>query len=92
MHDANIYPDPFSFDPGRFYTSSSQENVQYDPRKFAFGFGARICPGMQFAEKSLLMCMCGILSTFNIRKAEQVSRINFTTGNTRYDSSIVCIL
>jgi cytochrome P450 len=39
--DGDIYPDPLEFRPERFLGPSPQ----VDPRKFAFGFGRRACPG-----------------------------------------------
>ena len=44
MHDERHFPRPFSFDPQRFMKSETGE-TQLDPRKYAFGFGARTCPG-----------------------------------------------
>lgn len=47
MHDAQMYPNPFAFDPGRFYPSDvpGEAKTQPDPRELAFGFGRRVCPG-----------------------------------------------
>ena len=41
-HDEEIYPDPFTFNPGRHLG----DDAQPDPYKFVFGFGRRACPGM----------------------------------------------
>lgn len=41
MHDNELYPDPMKFDPERFLG----KDPQTDPRKIAFGFGRRVCPG-----------------------------------------------
>lgn len=98
LHDPITYPNPFSFDPERFLTHSNAAHAdekylskipqaQPDPRRFAFGFGARVCPGLQFAEKSLMLSMCGILLSCNLTKAEGVhvtsENVEFTTGITR---------
>ncbi|KAL0581128.1 hypothetical protein V5O48_000917 [Marasmius crinis-equi] len=65
MRDPDLYKDPSTFNPNRFLGNQSEQ----DPRKFAFGFGRRVCPGAQFAEDSLFMNVSRILATFNIRKA-----------------------
>ena len=82
MHDETVYPDPFTFDPGRFIKSEPQ----YDPTRYVFGFGRRVCPGRlshrlsplfasvlmehhsgsHFAEASLFLNIAMILSTFSI--------------------------
>ena len=36
-HDANVFPDPFTFYPERFLG----EKPQPDPKQFVFGFGRR---------------------------------------------------
>ena len=41
-HDEEIYPDSFTFNPGRHLG----DDAQPDPYKFVFGFGRRACPGM----------------------------------------------
>lgn len=88
LHDARTYPKPEVFDPDRFMnptTPDSEKSAQPDPCKFSFGFGARACPGRQFAEKSLLLSMVGVLSGCNIEAAKgmSVDNIQFTTGHTR---------
>ncbi|KAJ3561809.1 hypothetical protein NP233_g9970 [Leucocoprinus birnbaumii] len=62
--DENVYPRPRNFDPTRFLG----EHPQLDPLKFIFGFGRRICPGMDLAETSLFLNMTNILSNFTISK------------------------
>ncbi|THH13596.1 hypothetical protein EW146_g6645 [Bondarzewia mesenterica] len=79
MHDPQTYPDPFVFDPDRFFTvgseareeevageSRAEEKIQLDPRELAFGFGRRVCPGSSFAEVSMLVAMANILAHFDI--------------------------
>ena len=40
LHDANAYPDPFSFEPDR-WTNPKIESSAHDPLNVAFGFGRR---------------------------------------------------
>lgn len=44
LHDANIYHEPFKFNPERHLG----ESKQLDPRKICFGAGGRRCPGVSF--------------------------------------------
>lgn len=51
VHDPELYPEPFEFDPERHLG----ENPQPDPFKYVWGFGRRTCPGkhrFQFAINS----------------------------------------
>ncbi|KDQ53720.1 hypothetical protein JAAARDRAFT_103521, partial [Jaapia argillacea MUCL 33604] len=89
MHDESEYPDPFVFNPDRFFPNASGDSCQQDPRQYAFGFGQRKCPGMHFAEKSMLLIMAGILSRYSInlpkdKAAEVLPHFEFTTGITSH--------
>lgn len=51
LHDPELYPEPFKFDPGRFlvvgeHSSVNNHEINPDSRTFAYGFGRRQCPGM----------------------------------------------
>ncbi|KZV68433.1 cytochrome P450, partial [Peniophora sp. CONT] len=70
MRDSSDFPEPELFNPERFF-GKEDEGVP-DPRKFAFGFGRRICPGAHFAEQSMLLNMARIMSVFRIEKARGV--------------------
>ncbi|GLB39440.1 putative cytochrome p450 [Lyophyllum shimeji] len=92
LHDANLYPNPFRFDPERF-TSANSTNLktpfvpsQPDPRAYAFGFGRRTCPGMNFAETTMLLAMAGILAKFDISLPthEPLPQVEFTPGITSH--------
>ncbi|KAK7038835.1 hypothetical protein VNI00_010465 [Paramarasmius palmivorus] len=84
MHDPMIYPNPHNFDPSRFDKTAERANP--DPRSWAFGFGSRRCPGIQFAETSLMICMARILYTFDIGlpSGKAKPNVEFTSGITSH--------
>ncbi|ETW75662.1 cytochrome P450 monooxygenase 5 [Heterobasidion irregulare TC 32-1] len=91
LHDAQMYPNPFAFDPGRFYPSDvpGEAKTQPDPRELAFGFGRRVCPGSFFAEASMLVAMGNLLFHFDIVAkrdggAPSAQEVEFTTGITSH--------
>lgn len=47
LNDPALYPEPEKFIPERHLG----ENPQPDPRKYAFGFSRRVCPGMNLRLK-----------------------------------------
>ena len=85
-HDAEVYPDPFLFDPSRYLG----DKPQLDPFKFIFGFGKRICPGIHLAELSLFLNMTHILALFDISKPvdgdDVESKIDWTSSIISYVS------
>ncbi|KAK7062271.1 cytochrome P450 [Favolaschia claudopus] len=90
LHDPELYPDPFVFDPARFFSGSGSASAglsaragQPDPYAYVWGFGRRRCPGIQFAEPALLLAMACILHTFVLQSAEDV-QVEFTTGITSH--------
>ncbi|OCH87155.1 cytochrome P450 [Obba rivulosa] len=67
LHDSETYPDPFTFNPNRFMPMDGKE-PELDPRQIAFGFGRRICPGLQFADWSIFVQCAMALAVFDISK------------------------
>ncbi|KAG6856615.1 hypothetical protein H0H87_002570 [Tephrocybe sp. NHM501043] len=86
MHDPQLYPDPYNFQPERFTSSDKVDHQQPDPRVYAFGFGRRTCPGKAFAETSMLLVMAGILSSFDISlpAGKPQPEVQFTPGITSH--------
>ncbi|KDQ11849.1 hypothetical protein BOTBODRAFT_34941 [Botryobasidium botryosum FD-172 SS1] len=63
--DESNYKDPNRFWPERF---ENPETAELDPYKYAFGFGRRMCPGMNFADATIYITVASILAAFNISK------------------------
>jgi cytochrome P450 len=53
-------------------TWSIRDNAP-DPRKYVFGFGRRICPGMHIAEQGLFAIMTTVLHTLNVERIKDAS-------------------
>lgn len=75
LHDPTTYPDPSTFSPERYLIClprgewSIRDDVP-DPRKVAFGFGRRVCPGPHIAEQSLFATFATVLHTMHIFRAK----------------------
>jgi len=69
LHDERVYPDPEVLNPERFLKDGKLNPDIRPPEAFAFGFGRRICPGMDFALSSMFLTIACILSAFDIAKA-----------------------
>lgn len=65
-HDTNIYRDPHQFMPERHLRLGHEGSVK-DPRDFTFGFGKRICPGLNLANAQIFLFVSQLLATFEIR-------------------------
>jgi len=63
--DEANYKDPTRFWPERF---EDPEKAELDPYKYAFGFGRRACPGVNFADAMMYIAIVSILATFDISK------------------------
>ena len=72
MRDERIFPEPDQFIPTRYLNAdrgSVNNDLPYDPSKFVFGFGRRICPGKELADASIFLTVAMCLATLNIGKA-----------------------
>lgn len=74
LHDENIYPDPFEFNPDRFINSETGD-IDYskarDPMHACFGFGRRICPGRFMAFEALWLAIASLIAVFDIEKPKE---------------------
>ncbi|KAJ2922481.1 hypothetical protein H1R20_g14609, partial [Candolleomyces eurysporus] len=81
LHDENIYPDPFEFNPDRFINPDTGE-LDYsharDPMHACFGFGRRICPGRFMAFESLWLAIASLIAVFDLEKAKE--KVTLPTG------------
>ncbi|KAL2062551.1 hypothetical protein VTL71DRAFT_6817 [Oculimacula yallundae] len=83
-----LYPDPETFNPDRWLSAdypTFREPLSRFPnlQNFsAFGFGRRICPGLNIAEKSLFILTARVAWAFNITKRTgiEVPWYDYTSG------------
>jgi cytochrome P450 len=70
-----MYHNPSKFSPERHLTRmidgawSLRDDVT-DPRKFAFGFGRRSCPGKHIAEQALFATLTTVIHTLDVMRAK----------------------
>ncbi|KAF6752028.1 cytochrome P450 [Ephemerocybe angulata] len=62
-HDPAVYDEPSKFIPERYSNSESAMREVYN---LVFGFGRRVCPGMQFAEGTLFSVIATTLATCDV--------------------------
>ncbi|KAJ7186132.1 cytochrome P450 [Mycena filopes] len=82
LHDPEMYPDPFKFDPSRYIQDGKLDCSKNDPGRFTFGFGRRSCPGRLFAEDSLWLMIAQFLAVYCITPPTEgpAPRAEFTRG------------
>ena len=87
-HDPEVYPDPMVFKPERF---NGVDSEMAKASSLAFGFGRRICPGMHFAEGTLLsvimttLATCDVLARLDENGREVKLKYAYTSGTIRYE-------
>ncbi|KAJ7274641.1 cytochrome P450 [Mycena rebaudengoi] len=86
MHDESIYPSPMEFIPERYLHSEKQaaDGLNPDPRRFAFGYGRRACPGKELADDSIFICAAMTIATFNLVRPKSSSM------EPAYTSGLIC--
>lgn len=77
LHDPEIYPDPFTFNPSRWLIKT-EKGLELNPNApeptAAFGFGRRSCPGRHFADNALFINISSILTCFSISALDASGR------------------
>ncbi|KAL4068367.1 cytochrome P450 [Scleroderma yunnanense] len=68
LRDPRSFSGPMEFRPERFLVCEGKQPEQ-DPRTICFGFGRRICPGLQLADASVWLLTAMTLAVFDITKA-----------------------
>ncbi|KAF4616649.1 hypothetical protein D9613_008323 [Agrocybe pediades] len=70
LHNADVYPDPFTFNPERFLNEDGTLNKSVrDPGHACWGFGRRICPGRYMAFSEIWIAIASLLAVYDIKKA-----------------------
>ncbi|TFY72458.1 hypothetical protein EVG20_g545 [Dentipellis fragilis] len=72
LHDPETYKNPFDFVPERFIKTETH-TPEADPYLWSFGFGRRICPGLNLADASIYISIAMTLAAFDITKARDAS-------------------
>ncbi|EIM85531.1 cytochrome P450 [Stereum hirsutum FP-91666 SS1] len=94
LHEPERYPNPLEFSPERFL----DQNPQEDPRTMCFGFGRRICPGLQLADVSVWISCAMSLAVFDITKKLDENGIpivpvpKYTDGTISHPEPFKCII
>ncbi|KAJ7610063.1 cytochrome P450 [Roridomyces roridus] len=67
LHDEEMFPDPFTFNPDRFL-HEPKSSPKIKALDAAFGFGRRLCPGRHMALSSIWITIASVLAVFDIAK------------------------
>lgn len=94
LHNPETYADPMSFNPERFVKTATHE-PELDPRTLSFGFGRRICPGLQLADTSVFIAVVLSLAVFKVSKVVENGQVvepstDFTSGTVSHPPAYRC--
>ncbi|KAF8656969.1 hypothetical protein AX16_002324 [Volvariella volvacea WC 439] len=94
LHDESVFPDPFSFKPERYLTSRVDKGLSDndpDPSEVvmsAFGFGRRICPGLNLAENTVFLSISSVLALFTVSKELDPNTRKEVEPSVQYDGFV----
>ncbi|KZV94320.1 cytochrome P450 [Exidia glandulosa HHB12029] len=88
------YPDPDTFKPERFLEkgerqTASRDIINEDPYKFAFGFGARICPGRHLADSAQFLLAAKLLATCTVSNAVDMQGQRLSSRTIEFSPGVV---
>ncbi|GJE84890.1 cytochrome P450 [Phanerochaete sordida] len=91
LRDPAAYAQPLRFMPERFLGAHPEQ----DPRVCVFGFGRRICPGLNLAEATVFASCAMTLAAFDIGKAvengvEVTPEVAYSTGTISHPEPFKC--
>ncbi|KAI0027537.1 cytochrome P450 [Vararia minispora EC-137] len=85
LYDPEVYPEPRRFIPERFLQREGKD-MEPNPYPAAFGFGRRVCPGIQLADTSAFMIFATAAAVLSISKVIEngavVEPLHRTVGGT----------
>jgi len=90
LHNEDIFPDPFVFNPDRFMKGDKLDERVQDPAYACWGFGRRICPGKHMAFSAIWIAVASLLTVYDIAKKVDKYR-NIIEPTQEYLSAIVCM-
>jgi len=86
-HDETVYPQPCEFKPERYL------DAKEDSKTTSFGYGRRICPGMNLADLSLWISVAMTLHVFDIKPiASEPPQFKYTNGTISHPEPFKCTI
>ncbi|KAG2106491.1 cytochrome P450 [Suillus cothurnatus] len=94
LDDPQTYANPSQFNPERFLENNGK-GPELEPRTICFGFGRRVCPGLQLADASVWMSAAMSLAVFDISKVvekgvEITPEVGHTSGTVSHPKPFKC--
>ncbi|KAF9038255.1 cytochrome P450 [Rhodocollybia butyracea] len=99
LHDPAVYGDDVEeFRPERFLNPDGSINSSIPFPEAAFGYGRRICPGLEVAQRTIWLAVASMLACFDLTKAcdkdgvEIDPDVNFLDGLISYPRPYECTI
>ncbi|KAJ7323905.1 cytochrome P450 [Mycena albidolilacea] len=93
LHDPALYPAPEDFIPERFLADERlpKSYLNPDPRRYAFGYGRRVCPGRDLADDILFLCVAMTLAVFDVR-CDDATVVEYTSSIISHPMPFQCAI